>query len=335
MSFAVSIIIPCFNEEKYIGNCIDSFFKDINGLDIEILIVDGLSTDNTRKEIAKRQLLYPNAIKVLDNVAKKTPFALNMGIEHASGEFIMIASAHSSFDAGYIPQILEFFKTSNADIVGGFMETKVLNETARSLSIIGVLSNKYGVGNSMFRVGVDKPTYVDTVPFGIYKTKLLKSIGGYDVRLIRNHDIEMSKRILELGHKILLVPFPKCYYYARETFSAIFQNNYRNGNWNIKTVYITKKFSSLSLRHFIPLLFVLSLVLPLALTALSPWFALLSLFSLVMYSFLVLSQSILIKRESPKASISNAFICFFVLHFGYGLGSINGLFSFNKLFLKP
>ena len=332
MSIDVSVVVPCFNEEHYIVNCIDSFFSDLKELTIEVLVIDGMSTDNTRNEIVKQQKKHPGSIKIIDNQEKKTPFALNLGIEHAAGKYILIASAHSSFDPGYIPQILNYFQTTDADIIGGFMETKVMNVTPKSLSIIGVLSNKFGVGNSMFRVGVDKPTYVDTVPFGIYKTQLLKSIGGYDVRLIRNHDIEMSKRILELGYKILLVPTPKCYYYARETYTGIFKNNYRNGNWNIKTVYITKKFSSLSLRHFIPLLFLLSLVLPLVMSYLFVWFTLLSLLSFGMYGALVFSQAVSIKKENPKASILYAFICFFVLHFGYGLGSLLGLLSFKKLF---
>ncbi|MAZ36469.1 MAG: glycosyl transferase [Crocinitomicaceae bacterium] len=331
MPLDVSIVIPCYNEQDYIGQCIDSFFQNAQGISLEVLVIDGMSSDGTRKEIAKKQSTYPNAIRIIDNPKKKTPFALNLGIEHATGTYTLIASAHSSFDADYISSILTQFNDIKADIIGGVMETRVLNETSKSLSIVAVLSNKFGVGNSMFRVGIEKPTEVDTVPFGIYKTEMLKTIGGYDVRLIRNHDIEMSKRILALGHKIVLVPKPKCYYYARETFTGIYKNNFRNGNWNIKTVYITKKFSSLSLRHFIPLVFVMSIVLPLIGGLLFSWIAILSTLSLLMYSVLVLSQALKIKKENSRASVFYAFLCFFVLHFGYGLGSLVGLFSLKKL----
>lgn len=331
MTKDVSIVIPCYNEQDYIGHCIDSFFQQTSGINIEVLVVDGMSSDLTRHEIEKKQNAYPDSIRIIDNHKKKTPFALNLGIENATGKYILIASAHSSFDSDYISSILGQFQTLKADIIGGVMETKVLNENKKSLSIVSVLSNKFGVGNSMFRVGIDKPMEVDTVPFGIYKTQMLKSIGGYDVRLIRNHDIEMSKRILAMGYKILLVPSPKCYYFARENYSGIYKNNFRNGNWNIKTVYITKKFSSLSLRHFIPLIFVMSVLLPLIGGIFYSWFTILSVISLLMYSGLVLSQSIAIKKENPKTSIFYAFLCFFVLHFGYGLGSLTGLFSLNKL----
>lgn len=333
MAVDVSVVIPCFNEEKYIGQCIDSLFKETNGLELQILIADGMSTDNTRNEIAKKQATYPGKIQVLDNHKRKTPYALNLGIEHAKGKYTLIASAHSSFDPHYITGIIQVFKEGEyeADIIGGMMETKVLNETPKSLSIVNVLSNKFGVGNSMFRVGVEKPTYVDTVPFGIYKTKLLKTINGYDVRLIRNHDMEMSKRILALGYKILLLPTPKCYYYARETLKGVFQNNFRNGNWNIKTVYITKRFSSLSLRHFIPLIFLLSIILPLLAGLLLPPLSILALISFVLYTLVILSQSIKIYRADSRTSIGYSLLTFMVLHISYGLGSLSGIFSLKYL----
>ncbi len=333
MAANVSVVIPCFNEEKYIGHCIESFFQESDNLNLEILIIDGISTDNTRNEIAKKQVAYPGKIRIIDNFKKKTPYALNLGIEHAEGDYILIASAHSSFDSDYISSITQFFDEGKyeADIIGGLMETKVLTKTPKSISIMKVLSNKFGVGNSMFRVGVKEPTYVDTVPFGIYKTSLLKSINGYDVRLIRNHDIEMSKRILAMGYRILLLPTPKCYYYARETFKGLFQNNYRNGNWNIKTVYITKRFSSLSLRHFIPLIFVLSIVLPLLAALIIPELSFLALISFGLYALVILSQSIKIYKSDSRTSIGYSLLAFLVLHTSYGLGSLFGLFSFKYL----
>lgn len=298
-----------------------------------MLIVDGMSTDETRAIVSKKSENSSMAIRLIDNPKIKTPFALNIGISHAKGAFILIASAHSRFDTNYISEIMHYFDAGvyEADIIGGSMETVVLNHTVKSLSILEVLSNKIGVGNSLFRLGVDKPTYVDTVPFGIYKTALLKAIGGYDTRLIRNHDIEMSKRITGAGYKILLLPTPKCYYYARETFEELFQNNYKNGYWNIKTVYITRRFASLSLRHFIPFVFLLSLILPVVASLLYPPLLLIAFLSLALYSIVILIQALRIKSEAPNTSIAYCCVGFLTLHFSYGLGSLVGLFSLNDL----
>jgi glycosyltransferase involved in cell wall biosynthesis len=326
----VSIVIPCRNEEKYIEKCIFSFIESsFNINELEILICDGMSTDRTRDIVNKINSEYPQ-VKLLDNQKQKTPFALNLGINNAIGEYVLIASAHSSFDKDYIEVLINKISSLNADVVGGVMQTKVLNESKKTNSIIKVLSNKFGVGNAIFRIGIEKPTLVDTVPFGLYKLNLLKKVDGYDNRLIRNHDIEMSKRLLALGSKIYLIPDTKCYYYARETISEIMNNNYRNGKWNLKTVFITKRFSSLSLRHFIPLAFVLSLVVSLLFGILfHPLFYYLSMLSLVTYLLAV--SYISIKMYTKKASFIYLVLTFFGLHLSYGFGSLVGLFSFfNK-----
>lgn len=327
----ISIVIPCKNEEKYIEKCIFSFINStFDENDFEILVVDGMSTDSTRAIVTEINQRYPQ-VKLVDNLKQKTPFALNLGINNAVGEYIVIASAHSSFDNNYIEKILELFATTNADVIGGVMETKVLNLNEKSASIVEVLSNKFGVGNASFRTGINEPTEVDTVPFGIYKTSLLKQVNGYDERLIRNHDIELSKRLLKLDKKIVLVPSPKCYYYARETFSEIASNNYRNGKWNIITVYITKLFSSLSLRHFIPLLFVLSIITPLLLAIVNSYFALLAVFSLIAYTALVTMTSLMIYKRNKSTNLFYLIITFFTLHISYGVGSMVGLLSLKHL----
>ena len=334
----ISIVIPCKNEEKYIEKCINSFLNinsnNIKNDQIEILICDGMSTDRTREIIKSISEKYPQ-VKVLDNTKQKTPFALNLGINNAKGEYVLIASAHSSFDSNYIDVLMDQMQQLKADVIGGVMVTKVLNKNKKTNSIIKVLSHKLGVGNASFRVGVDKPKRVDTVPFGLYKLELLKSVGGYDNRLIRNHDIELSKRLLFKNAKIFLTPDTKCYYYARENLLDIAKNNYRNGKWNLKTVFITKNFSSLSLRHFIPLAFLLSLTLPVILSFfIHPKLAYLSVAIFIIYLLVVISVSIQIKLSDKNTSILYLILSFITLHLSYGLGSLLGLFSFFDLYGK-
>ena len=175
----VSIIIPCRNEEQYIEECMLSFIEmDYPNELLEIIVVDGNSSDRTRSLIEKFQKTYP-LIKLIPNPKTFTPFALNIGIKSASGNFIMIASAHSSFSKNYIKDLVQAFEILNADGVGGVMLTEAKNKTKKNLSICKVLSNKFGVGNSLFRLGTDQPMQVDTVPFGIYKKDLLIKIGLY------------------------------------------------------------------------------------------------------------------------------------------------------------
>ena len=319
----ISVIIPCRNEQKYIESCLTSFIEMDYPKDLlEIIVVDGNSEDKTLEIIQKFQLRYP-FIRVLDNPNLYAPSAFNIGIKNATAEYVMIASAHSSFEKNYLSEILNALETLNCDGAGGVLITDVKNKNKRTLSICKVLSNQFGVGNSKFRVGTRKPIPVDIVPFGIYKKSIFESVGFYNERLKRNQDMEFSKRMLGNGNKIFLVPSATCTYFARESYQGLARNNFGNGFWIMPTVYITKKISSLSLRHFIPLIFLLSLILPLILMTVEPLFGVISIMSFA--SYIIVLSIISFKIRDKSTSFLNIFLAFLVLHLSYGVGSLVGI----------
>jgi glycosyltransferase involved in cell wall biosynthesis len=326
----VSVVVPCYNEELYISDCISSLIQN-DYKEIEIIVVDGLSSDKTQEIVTEIQIKSSN-LNLLNNKKRLTPISLNIGVATAKGEFIMIAGAHSKYPANYISSLMKYFDDESILLVGGSLKTEVKNENSKSLAIKTVLSNKFGVGNSYFRTGVTEPKFVDAVPFGIYRKRVFTEFGYYNEELIRNHDIELNKRIINNRGKILLDPKSECIYYSRETYSKLAKNNYSNGLWNILTVYITKNLKSLSLRHFIPLLFVMSLIIPIvaAIAFKIPIFYLLSIISFISYSLLILTISLKIKVR--EMSLAHIMFSFYVLHFSYGVGSLVGLLKLNYLF---
>ena len=331
MKKGVSVIIPCRNEKKYIAQCINSLVNnDYPKEKLEIIIVDGNSNDGTI-EIINELISKYFFIKIINNPKQITPVALNIGIKNAKFEYVLIAGAHTLYSANYISSLLENINKYKADGVGGMLITAVEKETLKSMSITKVLSNKFGVGNSLFRVGVKEPKLVDTVPFGLYKKSLFSKVGYYDERLIRNHDIELSKRMIAAGCKIYLVPDLFCTYYARETFRDIATNNYKNGYWNILTIYHTKSFRSLSFRHFVPLIFLLSLILPLALSLfLVKFWIYLFILIFFVYNIFVIIASLIENNKTTKFKF--LFLSFYVLHFSYGFGSFVALSNVKALF---
>ena len=284
-----------------------------------------MSKDKTREIIASYTALYP-FIRLIDNPEKIVPYAMNRGIEAAKGDIIMRLDAHASYQPDYFSVLVNGLNRLHADNVGTVCKTDVLNKTPKTLAILEVLGNKFGVGNSTFRTGIDHEQEVETVPFGCWPRNVFDKYGMYDVRLIRNQDIELNKRILRGGGKIYILPDTYCTYLARETWHALAKNNYENGKWNILTVYYTKQFSSLSIRHFIPLLFVLSLILPLLLSFIFRPLVLVSAASLLAYTGLISAVSVQL-AHSKRLSFSYLLITFFVLHFSYGWGSLIGILS--------
>ena len=314
----LSVICPIYNEAKYIDVCVQSILlQDYPKQQLEVLFVDGMSKDGTRDIVNNYSKQYP-FIRLLNNEKRIVPVAMNIGIKASIGDIVMRLDAHAQYPPNYFSVLVKELVRLRADNVGVACKTDVLNKTSKTLAIREVLSNRFGVGNSTFRLGVDKVIEVDTVPFGCWKKDVFNKYGFYDERLIRNQDIELNKRIVRGGGHIFIVPDTYCTYLARETFDGLAKNNL--------TVYYTKQFKSLSVRHFIPLLFLLSLIVPSILACFYFPIGIISLISLLLYIFLIsiISLSLALKKKLCFLYLMKAFV---ILHMSYGWGSLVGIIN--------
>ena len=320
----LSVIVPIYNEEKYIAKCLDSILEqDYPKEDMELLLCDGMSKDRTREIIAGYQKKY-SWIQLLDNPERIAPCAMNVGIKAARGDVIMRLDAHASYENNYFSSLVKALDEYGADNVGAVCRTDVLNKTPKTLAIREVLSNKFGVGNSTFRTGIKGVQEVETVPFGCWKREVFDKYGMYDTRLVRNQDIELNKRVIRGGGKIIIIPDTYCTYLARETYKALAKNNFGNGKWNILTVFYTGEIKSLSIRHFVPLCFVLGLILPLIAGIF--WHPALWLsFAVALMYILALGTVSLKLAITKKLNFFYLLISFIVLHVSYGFGSLVAL----------
>ena len=321
----LTIICPIYNEEKYIARCIESIMaQDYPKDDLEVLFVDGMSTDRTREIIASYLPQCPY-LRVLDNPHKIVPYAMNKGISEAKGDIIMRLDGHSLYPSNYFSELVKWHsKLPEAWNIGGVCETKVVNSNKTSEAIAKVMSDKFGVGNSTFRTGSDKEYLeVDTVPFGCYKSFVFDRIGLYNEKLVRVQDIELNKRLTHAGGKIYMVPSIHCTYIPRDNYRDFFENRFQTGYWVIKTCFITHTTKNLGLRHFIPAGFVLALLLPLLLGFIWWPLFLVSPFVALLYLGCMTMRSIQIKDE--KTSVWHLLKAFCCIHFSYGMGSIKAL----------
>lgn len=323
----LTVICPLYNEKKYIEHCIESILRqDYPKDDLEVLFVDGMSNDGTR-DILQRYCDTYSHFRMLDNPHRVVPYAMNQAIREAKGDVILRIDMHAEYAENYFSTLTQKLKELNADNVGCVWKTEVLNKTPKSLAIKAVLCSLFGVGNGSFRVGADRIMEVDTVPFGCFRREVFEKYGYYDERLVRNQDIELNKRIAAGGGKILLIPEALCTYYARETYGAIAQNNYKNGLWNLLVVRLTRNFSALSLRHFVPLLFLLSLVLPVIAALFWTPFLWIAGVSLVAYLVALSLVSLKLHKSDKQLKICLLMCAFIVLHFSYAAGSFVGIFK--------
>jgi len=324
----VSIIIPCRNEEKFIGKCLDSIIEQDYPKDkTEILVMDGASEDGTRKIIEDYSKKYP-LIKTLNNPQKFTPFALNIGIKNSKGEIIVRMDSHAGYEKDYVSKCVKYLKEYGADNVGGIIRTVPANNTLITESIAYCLSSFFGAGGSYFRTGSKNPRWVDTVFGGCYKKEVFDKIGLFNEKLKRSQDFEFNLRLKKSGGKILLVPDITAYYYPQSTLDGFFNHNFEDGVWAIMPLKFVKM--PFSLRHYLPLLFVLSFLLTFILGFF--FFPARLLFDLIFGTYLLLSVffSLGIAFKRGFRYLFSMPVVFAYRHFGYGLGSLWGIIKVLK-----
>ena len=321
----ISIVMPVYNEEKYIEECINSLLKqDYPRGDMEWIFVDGGSKDKTKEIILNAQKEYPQLIKLYDNPNKIVPYAMNIGIKNSVGKYIIRLDAHAEYAPDYFSKCVHYLDSIDAENVGGVLETKAKTKTGETIA--KMLSSRFGVGNSQFRTNGDSG-YVDTVPFGAFKREVFTKYGGYDERLVRNQDNEMNFRIRKNGGKIYLASDIQLAYYCRDSIKGISQMARKNGQWNIITMKLCP--GSMGIRHFVPLAFVLSIVLLAGLGFV--WWPIWALLGAELLAYSVLDAAFSIKLSSGFKEACLLFVLFPCFHINYGLGSLKGIFSlFSK-----
>lgn len=323
----ISIIIPYYNDDKYIVKLIKQIETNNVKDEYEVLIIDGKSDSRSRLIIEDAAKINPN-IRILDNEKRITPCAINIGIKEAKGDYVILLSAHCGIAPNYIQTLVDECESLNADVIGAVGKMETLESNHQTAAIKCVLSSKFGVGNALYRLGVDKITEVDTVAYACYRKEVFDKVGLFDEKLVRNQDLEFNKRIKNAKGKIYLTPDTYFVYYARDNYKDFYKNNFGNGYWSIITPYLLGEIKSESLRHYVPFVFVVSILTSLILSIFFRNVLFVTIGILLLYLLFVIGSAIGIRLKRDKeARIGNLMLTFVVLHFSYGFGSLSGLFD--------
>lgn len=318
---SVSVIIPCRNERDYIGRCLDTLlaWKLPKG-GIEILAVDGMSTDGTRDILAKYEAA-DDRIRVLDNPGRIVPTALNIGIARSRGEFIVRIDAHAEYPSDYLLRCLDLLHSAGAVNAGGRVVTIPNGEGPWARAVASVTSHPFGVGGSAFRTA-ETPGFVDTVPFGTFRRSLFDKLGGFDERLTRNQDNEFNSRIIHSGGRIAFDPGIRVIYKNQASLRGLVRQAYHTGMWNVYTLRLHPH--TFALRRFIPAGFVAFLACTPFATLVRGWgqgaFLIVGLYVLAC----LIASGRGRRFGAPDMKTAATFACY---HASYGLGEWVGLWN--------
>jgi len=330
----VTLMIVVRNERDYIERSLNSLLSQTYPKDlIEILLIDGMSTDGTREWLQSRVKELKNKgvnVKLFDNPKKILATGWNIGIKNAKGDIVCRIDAHSEIYPDYVEKgVKTLLKMKNEKVicVGGVLEH--IGGGTIGKAIANLFSSSFAVGNSPFRTDKNfKPRFscskfTDTAVYGLYWKKIFEEVGYFDEKLERNQDIALHSKILKSGYKFVTNPEMKIKYYARNTLWKLVKKAFSDGYW---VVFSQKAF----LRHKIPMFFVLylmSICLLLVLRGMLGFSSLLFfMYSLPLVAYLLgtVYFSIVDGRSYSKLLL---LVLFPLFHISYGLGSLKGLFD--------
>lgn len=318
----VTVIIPSYNEEKYIARCLDSILASDCPLElIEVLVCDGMSSDRT-PDIIKEYSVQNANIKYLVNEKKTAPYAVNLGIKQAMGDLILFLGAHSELSVNYIRKCAEVLdEKPDVYCVGGVLKNH--SEDEKTQAIAAAMSSPFGVGSAHFRTGL-KSGYADTVAFGLYRREVFEKVGLLDEELTRNQDDEFNYRLIKNGLKIWLTNKTHVVYYVRSSLPKLFRQYYQYGYWK---VYVNRKHKAITTsRQLVPMFFVLYLLLFPLPVILGGRFLIAYQIGLDLYVLLIIIGALRAKVGlGRKFTVLQAFP---TIHFAYGWGYLLGIIDF-------
>lgn len=319
----VSLLVATKDEELFIEECLKSILRqDYPGDSLEVFILDGMSTDNTLK-IVNRLIENKLGFSLIENKRVIQSAGWNLGLDLCHGEIISIVSGHVIMDYDYVSKAINTLQRTCADLVGGTV--KSINHDAMGKTIALAMSSPFGVGGARFRY-TDIEEETDTVFMGFCRREVYEKIGKYDEELVRNQDDEFSYRLRKAGGKIICNPEIKSSYFTRSNLRSLWKQYFQYGFWKVRV--LQKHPAQMCLRHFVPPMFILSLIVAILLTLIFPWGWV--IFSCLLGSYLLanLSVSLFTARKHGNQNCWSLPLAFATLHVSYGTGFLMGLIRF-------
>jgi cellulose synthase/poly-beta-1,6-N-acetylglucosamine synthase-like glycosyltransferase len=200
-----SIIVPTKNEEIVIARCLNGLLSiDYPKDKMEIVVVDGNSTDSTLKICSEFKEKYPQTVKIISETKTKgKPAALNLALPYVTGELVGVFDADSLPEKEVLAKVTEYFDDAKVMAVQG--RTTSLNERRNALTRV---------------VSMEERTWFQTLMAGREKLSLfvpltgscqfvrrnvLEELGGWDETSL-TEDIELALRLVEKNHLIKYAP---------------------------------------------------------------------------------------------------------------------------------
>lgn len=328
----ITIMIVARNEELNLSYLLNDIMNQTYSHNlIDIILVDSMSEDNTRKIMENYQTISDfNSVLILENSEKILAAGWNLAIQNSKTNLVVRIDAHASIPKDFIEKNIKVIE--KGERASGGSRPNILapkDENRWQKLLLEAEASIFGSSIAPYRNSKESK-YVKSIFHGVYERSIFSEIGLLNTKLGRTEDNDIHYRMRKAGVKLSYNPEIISFQYVRSSLRKMIKQKYSNGYWIGLTMAIQPK--CFSFYHFIPLFFLLSLIFSGLVFTCFPW-----LLVIILGLYISLLSVITLKITITNKSIIYLMLPFiiFLLHISYGMGTLLGLmllpFKIKKL----
>ncbi|MEO5837173.1 MAG: glycosyltransferase [Acidimicrobiales bacterium] len=228
---SVSVIVPVLNEELDIAGCVAAIAAQTYPTDqIEILLVDGGSTDATIETAQAAAEYHGLTLRALSNPLQLQSAGLNVGLAAAVGQFVVRVDARSIVGANHVERCVDLLgRRADVGAVGGAQVARERGVRLVDRAIARALNNRYAMGFARYRRRSASGA-TDTVWMGAFRAADLHAMAGWDDTVAKNEDFELNERLRKHGFVVWYDAEMTSHYLPRTSIAAIAHQYFNYGS---------------------------------------------------------------------------------------------------------
>ena len=318
----VTIVVPTLNERDCIIGTLEDLAASAKGIDHEIIVADGGSTDGTCQLVRTYAAQAGSAVRLIHNLKRIQSAAVNLAAKEADvrATILLRADAHCFYPPGFVAMTVDALSQNDAQSVVVPMFT-VGDKDSYQQAVALAQNSKLGNGGSAHREGDTPSGFVDHGHHAAFDLEFFRSLGGYDETFKTNEDAEYDARVAKAGGRIWMAREAEINYLPRRSPSALAKQYFGYGRGRCAT--IMKHRMRPKARQMAPLLIFATMTLSLV----SLPVCMFSLLPIIGYVGLTLLYSAKITAGLSVRSAATLKVCsaFVIMHNAWGAGFIAGL----------
>lgn len=263
----VTVVVPVRNEAAHIESVLDDLLgQTLASGDLEVLVVDGRSTDDTRERV-EAVAARDERVRLLDNPRQLSSAARAVGAKAARGAYVVYVDGHCRIPSRtLLADAVELFERTGADCLARPQPLEPTHGGIRARAIAAARHSPFGHSLSSEIFDREKEAEVSPVSSGaMYRREVFDRVGTFDASFDACEDVEFNTRVEQAGLTTWTSPKLAVEYEPRRTYRGLFRQMFRYGLGRARLH--RKHADSFSWESLVPVAFLLGIPCLLV----SPW----------------------------------------------------------------